>query len=306
MLGFSNYNYHRFTRDLLREAEGFTGPRAGEEAPDFRSRTLSGEPIRLSDYRGKKNVLLVFGSATCPMTANSIQGIQRLYERARGDEIEFLFVYVREAHPGERIPAHSSMAGKLEAATLFRDEEELFLPMIIDDLRGSIHQKYSNLPNPAFLIDRSGRVAFRCMWADAALLDKALTELLERQHQRGEGHVVVSGGQDLSVPLSYSVLLSYRALERGGAESLADFRAAFSQRGRAANAPSPVSEPVFGHPGRVLAIVALTTAVLAGGLYAGFELRKRRLGSRRNPYRAYEKEEVKDTETGTDYGAVGI
>ena len=44
----------------------------------------------------------------------------------------------------------------------------------------------------------------------------------------------------------------------------------------------------------------------SGGLYAGFELRKRRLGMRRNPYRAYEKDTVRDTETDTDYGAVGI
>jgi hypothetical protein len=59
-------------------------------------------------------------------------------------------------------------------------------------------------------------------------------------------------------------------------------------------------------PGRVLSITALSAAVLAGGLYAGFELRKRRLGIRRNPYRAYEKQKVRDTDTGTDYGAVGI
>jgi hypothetical protein len=55
-----------------------------------------------------------------------------------------------------------------------------------------------------------------------------------------------------------------------------------------------------------MSIAALTAAVLAGGLYAGFELRKRRLGMPRNPYRAYEREKVQDTETGTDYGAVGI
>jgi peroxiredoxin len=308
MLGFNNYNYHRFTRDLLQEAEakGFPGPRAGEEAPDFRARTLSGEPICLSDYRGKKNVLLVFGSATCPMTADSIPGIQRLYDRFRGGEIEFLFVYVREAHPGERIPAHSSMASKLEAATLLRDQEELFMPMVIDDLRGSIHRKYSKLPNSAYLIDRSGRVAFRSLWTNAAVLEKAVTELLTLQHQRSEDHVVVNGAQDLSMPLSYNTLLSYRALERGGAQSLADFREALDQGDRIAATPAPTSKPILGHPGRVLAIVALTAAVLTGGLYAGFELRKRRLGSRRNPYRAYENEEVKDTDTGTDYGAVGI
>jgi hypothetical protein len=55
-----------------------------------------------------------------------------------------------------------------------------------------------------------------------------------------------------------------------------------------------------------MSIAALTAAVLAGGLYAGFELRKRRLGTPRNPYRAYEKDRGRDTETGTDYGAVGI
>jgi hypothetical protein len=60
------------------------------------------------------------------------------------------------------------------------------------------------------------------------------------------------------------------------------------------------------NPGRIMSVVALTVAVLAGGLYAGFELRKRRLGTRRNPYRAYEKDKARDTETGTDYGAVGI
>jgi len=60
------------------------------------------------------------------------------------------------------------------------------------------------------------------------------------------------------------------------------------------------------NPGRIMSVAALTAAVLAGGLYAGFELRKRRLGLQRNPYRAYEKEKDRDKEAGTDYGAVGI
>ena len=310
MLGL-NYNYHHFTRDLIRElkAEGFTGPKAGEEAPDFRAKTLLGESIRLSDYRGKKNVLLVFGSATCPMTANSITGIQRLCEHLRGDEIEFLFVYTREAHPGEKLPAHSSMAGKIEAAMLLRDEEDLSMPVVVDDLRGTIHRKYSKLPNPAYLIDLSGRVAFRSMWAGAEALEKAITELLELQRQRGPAHEIVNQGEDLAMPLSYNALFSYRALERGGSQSLADFREAMGAHGQAGleeEAEPIFPQRLFTSPGRVLAIAALTAAVLTGGLYAGFELRKRRLGSRRNPYRAYENEEVKDTDTGTDYGAVGI
>jgi len=308
MLGFSTYNYPRFTRDLLQEAgsAAFAGPAPGTEAPDFKTSTLNGEIVQLRDYQGHKNILLVFGSATCPMTAGSVRGINGLYDRFRGDDVEFLFVYVREAHPGETIPAHSSVEDKIRVATLLRDEEELAMPVAVDDLRGSIHRKYSKLPNPAYLIDKSGRVAFRCRWAQPDILGKAIEELLELQRERGVDHVIVKGGQDLSIPLSYGVLYSHRALERGGPQSVTDFREALGLPGRVVLTTSRVAESFMAHPGRILAIAAVTAAVLAGGLYAGFELRKRRLGTRRNPYRAYENETVKDTDTGTDYGAVGI
>jgi hypothetical protein len=235
-----------------------------------------------------------------------MHGINELYNQFRGDEIEFVFVYVREAHPGERIPPHRSLNQKVRAARLLRDEEDIKMPIVVDDLRGSIHRKYSRLPNPAFLIDKSGQIAFRCMWARPDKLGGAIEELLRIQQERGIAHAVVAGGQDLSMPLSYGGLFSYRALERGGEKALKDFREAFGTSGRVAVTASRIAEPILENPGRVLAIIAVTTAVLAGGLYAGFELRKRRLGVRRNPYRAYEDEEVRDTDTGTDYGAVGI
>lgn len=60
------YNYVSFTRS---ESAGKSGEfknslRAGEEAPDFDLPTLEGGRIRLSDFRGKKHVLLEFGSIT--------------------------------------------------------------------------------------------------------------------------------------------------------------------------------------------------------------------------------------------------
>lgn len=308
MLGLGNYNYEHFSGEILDELERarFSGPAAGERAPDFKAATLEGETLRLSDYQGRKNVLLMFGSVTCPMTAASIGAINELYDHFRGDDIEFLFVYVREAHPGEKVPAHGSAADKARAAALLRDEEQVAMPILVDLVNGSIHRRYSKLPSPAFLIDCSGRVAFRSMWSNPEELSSAIDELLELQRERRVDHVVVRGGQDLSVPLSYSRLYSYRALERGGEGSVNDFLAAMGRSGREPRAASPPAEPLLERPGRILAVTALTTAVLAGGLYAGFELRKRRLGVRRNPYRAYEKERAGDAESGTDYGAVGI
>jgi len=307
MLGFSSYNYEHFSRQTLAELGqvSFSGPGPGERAPDFKASTLDGETVRLKDFEGKKNVLLLFGSATCPMTASAIGGINDLYQRVRGDDIEFLLIYVREAHPGEVIPAHRSMREKTEAARLLRDEEDIHIPILVDDLRGSIHRKYSQLPNPAFLVDKSGRIAFLSLWSKPETLSAAIDELLELgEGRRDRG--IVRGGQDLSMPLPYSALSAYRALERGGKQSLNDFHKALGLPARVALTASHLARPLLDNPGRLMSIAALTTAVLAGGLYVGFELRKRRLGVRRNPYRAYEKEKVRDTETGTDYGAVGI
>lgn len=308
MLGFNSYNYEHFSRELFHDLAqtSFSGPGPGERAPDFKATALDGETFRLRDFARKKNVLLIFGSATCPMTASTIGEINELYERYRGDEIEFLFVYVREAHPGEIIPAHSSNREKVEAARLLRDEEDIQMPVLVDDLHGSIHRRYSKLPNPAFLVDKAGRIAFLSLWSKPDALAAAIEELLELQQDRGVDHVIVNGGQDLSMPLPYSALSAYRALERGGKQSLNDFRHALGLPARVALTASHLARPLMNNPGRIMSIAALTAAVLAGGLYAGFELRKRRLGARPNPYRAYEKEKGRDTETGTDYGAVGI
>jgi hypothetical protein len=179
-----------------------------------------------------------------------------------------------------------------------RDKEDIKMPMLADDLHGGIHRKYSRLPNAAYLIDKSGRVAFRSLWTQPGPLAAAIQELRECE----EG--IVLGGEDLSMPYSYSAVLSYRALQRGGRQSLNDFRRALGLPDRDATALHTKS---LGHPGRVLALSALAAVVVAGGMYAGFELRRRRLGGggRINPYRAYEKDKVVD-DTDLDYGAVGI
>src|SRR5215471_15232049 len=71
MLGMGNYNYEHFSRELLEDLArtSFSGPESGDRAPDFKATSLQGDSVRLSDFQDKQNVLLLFGSATCPMTA---------------------------------------------------------------------------------------------------------------------------------------------------------------------------------------------------------------------------------------------
>jgi peroxiredoxin len=307
MFGLSKYNYESFTRDLLQKEMTCSGagPEPGERAPDFEGRTLAGTTVRLSDCRGWKNVVLTFGSLTSPMTAGSIGGMNRLHRKFTRSDVQFLFVYVREAHPGERIPAHGSMEEKTRAATMLREQEEIQMPIVVDELRGPIHREYGKLPNPTFLIDKSGRIAFRALWTQPDIIEDALEALLERQRGRGVEHAIVNGGEDRSLPVSYAVVHAYRVLERAGEKSLADFRKALGVRGRVVLAASRIAEPIALNPGKAFAAAGIAGGVVTAGLLAGLKLRERRFASRR-PYNVYESRH-RGRRTGTDYSeTVGI
>jgi peroxiredoxin len=306
VFGLGTYNYEHFTRDQLKDFVKTSGPEPGDVAPDFSLRTIDGDKLGLSDFEEHKNVVLTFGSGTCPMTLGSIAGLNRLYDQFRGDDVEFLFVYVREAHPGEDIPAHESMDDKFRSAELFRDEEDLKMPLLVDDLRGSVHRKYGKLPNPSYLIDRSGRVAFRALWAQPDVIENAIKELLDFQERTDEDHTIVAGGEDRRMPKSFPLLYTYRALKRGGRQAILDFEDAMGLPGKVAVASSRLAQPVVENPGKTAAAAALTAGVLVGGIYAGVKLRQRRLRGR-EPYRYYDREQRAAARTGTDdYEPIGI
>ncbi|MGZ4787667.1 MAG: peroxiredoxin family protein [Terriglobales bacterium] len=306
MFGLKCYNYESFSgHDLLKHAvrTGFgRGPKPGDRAPDFELRTVDGAKVRLSDFEGEKNVVLTFGSATCPFTAASIRGLNDLYDDYEdNDDVAFLFVYVREAHPGEKIPAHESLDDKRRAAELFRDEEDVEMPIVVDELDGRVHRKYGKMPNSTYLIDKSGRVAFRALWTKPSVLEEALQELLNAQESRGTDHVIVRDGQSLAMPMTYAILSSHRALDRGGQKAIREFREGLGRPGKIAHSASRYMGPVVLNPGKTMAAAGLAAAVISGGLYVGWRLRKARLNRSLDPYHYGRRAEVSES----DY-AVGI
>jgi len=308
MFGFSRYNYDKFERKTLMKdfalSKFGTAPEPGDKAPDFELRTIDGDKVQLSDFRGEKNVVLTFGSATCPLTAGSISDLNELYSEYSDDDAEFLFVYVREAHPGEEIPAHKSMNDKVAAAEMFRDEEEVDIPVLVDDLNGKVHRKYGSLPNPTFIIDKSGRIAFRALSTRPKVVGEALDELLERQEERGVDHAVVHGGEDVTAPSLKSFFHVHRALERGGKQAIDDFKNEMGFPGRLAVKASRIAGPVAENPGTVAGSALAIAAVVALSLWAGKELRRRRFDQ--TPYRYDYGRRKQATSGGYDDYAVGI
>jgi len=304
MFGMRPYNYESFSgRDMLKHAArtGFrSGPKPGDRAPGFELRSLDGEKISLSDFEGEKNVVLTFGSATCPFAAASIHGMNDLYDDY-AEDVQFLFVYVREAHPGERMPAHRSIDDKRHAASHFGEEEEIEMPILIDELDGHVHRKYGKMPNSTYVIDKTGRVAFRSLWTKPSVIEEALDELLSLQQSRGDDeHAIVHEGESRAMPMTYAILNSHRALERGGQKAIREFREGLGRPGKIAHTAGRYVGPMVLNPGKTLAAAGLAAAVISGGLYVGWRLRKARQQQALDPYH-YGRKEIGEG----DY-AVGI
>ncbi len=177
------YRYEHFrTRQLFHDlAFGLSTLRAGQTFPDFDLETTDGERVRRKDFIHEGPVLLITASITCPNTEASMAGVKRLHGQF-GDDIPFVMVDLREAHPGMNYPQPASFDEKIRHA---RDLESLYaLPwaVAVDDIDGSLDRQLDGKPNAAWIIDGEGQVIFRSHWAaDERGLRRALEAVQRRE-----------------------------------------------------------------------------------------------------------------------------
>jgi hypothetical protein len=116
--------------------------------------------------------------------------LTELYQKYRSKGFEFFIVYVREAHPGENFPHHTSFEQKLAHARKLRELEKVSLPILVDDIEGSTHKAYGLLPNMVYLIDRDGVIVYKSDWTDAHELE-GMCESLIRLDEMKARHVPI-------------------------------------------------------------------------------------------------------------------
>jgi hypothetical protein len=188
------YRYPHFRRALLVEDMSFhAGPKPGQPMPDFELATSDGRVIRKQDFVGGSPMLLTMGSITCPMTAASRDILKKLH-REYADRVEFVTLYVREAHPGDRYPQARSLDEKLAYARAYKERDGLPWTVAVDDVEGTLHRALDPLPNAAYIMDSDGKVAYRTLWTnDERALRKGLRRVAdERRSVAGqtESHLV--------------------------------------------------------------------------------------------------------------------
>ena len=158
-------------------------PNIGDSAPDFQLTDVSGNnSIRLSDFTGQKPVALIFGSFTWPPYAKGTGRLSDIYEKFK-DQVEFISIYIREAHPIEgwwfgkgpmslllKIAGTGAVTNVNDPQTLEerrevagRCEEALKygIHTYVDDVDDAVNKAYAAWPTRLYLVDIDGKIVYK-------------------------------------------------------------------------------------------------------------------------------------------------
>lgn len=107
--------------------------------------------------------------------------MEALRRKFSGRDVEFLLVYVREAHPEERgyrwVKQPQTLEQKLAHACRLVEERGMTVTVLVDGMDQAVHRRFGSLPNMVYVIDKEGRIVYKSTWTRAARLDEVLTAL---------------------------------------------------------------------------------------------------------------------------------
>ena len=252
-----SYRYKHFTTALLfrdlRFDKKAAGP--GDPFPSFELVTTSGDSLNNRNVFADKPVLVIFGSMTCPMTASAAPSVQALYDEF-GEQIDFIMLYVREAHPGENFTQTEIMQEKLEHARVLKEFYDIPWTVAADTVDGDLHRALDPKPNAAFLMNREGIILFRSLWAaDRDALRQALAAAAAgRALERNQSQAMIG-------PVTRAMGRVQEVMQRGGPTAVKDLWLAgfpMALAGRVATLFSPLSPDQRG----IAAVLTLALGML--------------------------------------------
>ncbi len=150
------------------------------------------------------------------MTESAGPVLERLYKEFR-DRVNFVTVYVREAHPGDRFPQPDTAERKMAHARAYQERDRIPWPIAVDDIDGTLHRALDPKPHAAYLVDGNGIVVGRLLWAnDYAALRRALEALAGG---RRPGDI-----ENKVVPMVRGLGMIHGTLSHAGGYARTDFR----------------------------------------------------------------------------------
>jgi glutathione peroxidase-family protein len=208
----------------------------GTEAPDFALSDLRGKIVRLSNYRGKSYVVLMFGSVTCGATVTQLRAgdpaIGSLYTQYKKKGFEFFLIYSKEPHPGENIPQPTTMEKRVNNALRMKREEKVKFPILIDTLENTVRNIYRGFSNGSFIINKEGLLVFRSSWTSGAELAQVLHDLHAGEKAKGRNELVRVCYSERLVGLLRNRKISASVHRRAGMKAAQDFARLLDAEGK--------------------------------------------------------------------------
>lgn len=218
------YNAEEFASSAPPGHPGETlAAKVGLIAPEFEAASLDGPLVRLSDFRGKRHVVIMTGAVTSPMCAFEIPALNRLQEELAIRGISFFLLYTRESHPAEHYPSHSSWEQKLAHARDLKRLEYVRVPILVDSLDGKIHRSYGAWPNALFVIHKDGRLIFRSNMANHRELRQFLEDLIAADEAAAAGRVLHRQYSERVIAHEADQATHRRVYERAGPRAFEDY-----------------------------------------------------------------------------------
>nr|WP_028594444.1 TlpA disulfide reductase family protein [Paenibacillus assamensis] len=141
------------------------GINQGNLAPDFELKTLEGESIKLSDYRGKK-VILNMWATWCPPCRVEMPDMQKIYDNYKDENVTILAVNMTQTEKNvDNIPT-------------FLDEMGITFPVALDP-KGEIALIYQSYMLPtSYVIDSNGIIQQKITGPmHYEMMEKMITEI---------------------------------------------------------------------------------------------------------------------------------
>lgn len=141
------------------------GIEEGQLAPDFTLIDAKGNPVKLSDYKGKK-VLLNFWATWCPPCKAEMPHMERLYNKYKSNDFEILAVNVTTSEKNR------DDVGK------FIENYQLTFTVPMDE-EGAAFRDYSIMVYPtSFFIDSDGVIRKKVLGAvNEEVMEKEINKL---------------------------------------------------------------------------------------------------------------------------------
>lgn len=160
-----------------------------------------------------------------------------LADRYADRAVRSVFIYTREAHPGENYRHHRSIDEKRQHARAFLENSKVRRQILLDDLNGTAHRAYGLLPNMTWIMGRGGLIHYKSAWTNAKDVEDALRGVIDFGANRAKNRWVAFYSERTAWSPRDSALFK-QGLERAGPQAVSDYERMLQNAGPGREAPT--------------------------------------------------------------------